>query len=265
MKPARGYRKAVLILSIVVALQWVFIFFLVGRPKKIVTQAPRKPVQEFRGTIAIVLDDWGYNVHNLPVLEQIHVPLTLSILPNLPYSGKVALEAEKRGFEVILHLPMEPYEKFRLEQGTILTSMDAQHIRAIVKRDLDAIHYAKGASNHMGSKATGDLRVMGIVFEELKKRNLYFLDSLVSPKTVSDAAAQRAGVRFVRRDVFLDNKEDPMYIRGQAYKLKAKASLYGQAVGIGHDRSVTLKTLKEIIPELEKEGYRFVFVSQLVH
>jgi len=62
----------------------------------------------------------------------------------------------------------------------------------------------------------------------------------------------------------LDNQEDPVYIKGQIYKLKMKAKHYGRAMGICHDRKISLEVLKEIMSQLEKEGYKFVFVSELV-
>jgi hypothetical protein len=203
-------------------------------------------------------------LNNLYILGQIKSPLTISILPNLNYSKTVAEEVNKRGLEIILHLPMEPHEKFRLEQNTIMTSQDEQTIYNIVRQDLGSISYAKGVSNHMGSKATEDSRTMGIVFRELNKRHLYFLDSLVSPKSVCFDLANKMHLGFIRRDVFLDNKEESAYIMTQLDKLKKKAMVYGQAIGIGHDRKVTLEVLKEAMPQLEKEGYRFVFVSELI-
>jgi polysaccharide deacetylase 2 family uncharacterized protein YibQ len=70
---------------------------------------------------------------------------------------------------------------------------------------------------------------------------------------------------FIRRDVFLDNKEEPAYIMNQLEKLKKKARFSKHAVGIGHDCKVTLGVLKEVMPVIENEGYKFVFVSELVN
>lgn len=259
MKKIGGYKIAVLVLSAIVVLETVLLaYFGLRRPKKM------PPKVEIKGKIAIVIDDWGYNLNNLHFLEEIEYPITASILPHLGYSKSVALALKKHGAEIILHLPMEPHEKFRLEENTILTSMDEETIRDIIARDLEDIYYARGASNHMGSKATEDKRTMGIVFSELKKRGLFFLDSLVSPRSICLPLAQKVRLEFARRDVFLDNKEDAGYIRGQLEKLKTRAQAYGAAVGIGHDRRVTLEVLKEAMPELEKQGYKFVYLSELV-
>ncbi len=229
-----------------------------------VKKTPKKPAV-FQGNIAIVLDDWGYNLNNLPLIEEIKYPLTLSVLPYLPYSSRVVEELHSRGFELILHLPLEPFEKFRLEQNTIMTSMTEGEVLAVLKKDLEDIPFVKGVSNHMGSKATTDEKTMGVIFRELKKRRLYFLDSFVSSESVGARLAERMNLPFAKRDIFLDNKSDTEYIKTQLYKLKTKAKMYGEAVGIGHDRRNTILVLKEMMPVLEKEGYKFVFVSQLLN
>ena len=264
MQADKGYKTAIVILLCVIALQWFFLAQLLKEKPPAPRPVALPPAAAYKGKIAIVLDDWGYNRKNLIFLKTIHAPLTLSILPHLPYTHVIAADAHTQGFEVILHLPMEPHEKLRLEQDTILVSMDATAIRSIAAKDIDDIYYAKGVSNHMGSKATEDARVMSILFGELKKRHMYFLDSAVSSKSACADAATAANIPFAKRDIFLDNTEEPVYIKGQILKLAKKASLYKKAIGIGHDRKVTLEVLREAIPELERQGYKFVYLSELV-
>lgn len=252
-------------MAAIAIIEAIVIFGLVAsRPKRRIVRVPPAAPAVEKGKIAIVIDDWGYSLNNLAILRQIKYPLTVSVLPNLSYSESISQEAKQLRFEVILHLPMEPHEKIRLEHNTIMTSMNEKTIRDIIANDLDNIAYVRGVSNHMGSEAVQDLRTMSIVFSELQKRGLYFLDSYVSSKSVNFELAHKIHLAFAKRDVFLDNKEDPEYIRSQIYKLKVKARIYGQAIGIGHNRKTTLQVLKDIMPELEKEGYRFVFVSELV-
>lgn len=259
MKNAASYKTIIAILSVIIILQAIVI---IGRAKK--PARPKPAAVMIKGKIAIVIDDWGYNLNNLHILDTIKLPITCSILPRLPYSLTVAKEAHQRSFEVILHLPMEPHEKYRLEKNTILTGMEEETIKDILNQDLSSIVYAKGVSNHMGSRATEDLKTMEVIFRDLKKRHLYFLDSFVTNKSVCSNLAHRIRLGFAKRDVFLDNENAREYILQQIYKLKAKAKAYGHAIGIGHDRKVTLEVLSKVMPQLEKEGYRFVFVSELL-
>ncbi|MCM8780401.1 MAG: divergent polysaccharide deacetylase family protein [Candidatus Omnitrophica bacterium] len=260
MKKYQIYRNATLILSFVVIIEtMILIQVWFTRPRK--RLAPVPPV--VKGKIAIVIDDWGYNLNHFRMLEEIGYPLTISVLPNLSCSSWIAQQANRMGLEVILHLPLEPYERYNLESDTITTSMDEVTIKGIIEKALADIPTAKGVSNHMGSKATADFRVMEIVFRELKRRNLYFLDSLVSPKSICFDVARKVRLNFAQRDVFLDNQEDTDYIKGQIDKLKTIAKVHGQVIGIGHVRKNTLDVLKEMMPLLAKQGYKFVFVSEL--
>ncbi|MFA5176904.1 MAG: divergent polysaccharide deacetylase family protein [Candidatus Omnitrophota bacterium] len=247
----------IVILALVVLATGIFI--LSGKPRERV-----RPRLAIKGKIAIVLDDWGYNLNNLGLVEDIKYPITAAVLPNLKYSGIISEELHSRGFEVILHLPMEPEEKNGLEKNTIKTSLEEAQILRILDKDLASITYARGISNHMGSRATSDLRTMGIVLKELKRRHLYFLDSYVTSKSVCSRLARKLNLTFFKRDIFLDNKEDKGYIKQQIYELKVKARQHGFAIGIGHDRRATLEVLKEVMPLLAKEGYKFVFLSEMV-
>lgn len=229
-----------------------------GAPPRI-THPWKKP---YKGTIAIVIDDLGYNSTNLDIYAQIRQPLTVSVLPNLQFSAQVSETLHKR-FEVILHLPMEPKGTPDIEKDTILAGMKAEEIRAIVNADLDNLKYAKGVSNHMGSKATEDPATMDQVCAVLKQRSIYWLDSFVTTKTAGIASARAAGIRSARRDIFLDNRKEGDYIRQQLGKLKAQAAKAGYAIGIGHDRKITLETLRDELPRIAAEGYKFVFVSAL--
>lgn len=224
----------------------------------------KKRIPAVKGRIAIVIDDWGYNLNNLAIMEEIKTPLTCAILPNLINSKAVARRLNKLGFEIILHLPMEPKEKINLEKNTITLSMDEKQIRSILNADLNSVIFAKGINNHMGSRITEDSRISSVIMSEAEKRKLYFLDSFVTAKSVCRQIAGKINIKFAKRDIFLDNQNDPAYIKAQLKKVKNMAAERGSAIAIGHDRKNTLMVLKEMLPQLKSEGYKFVFVSELV-
>ncbi len=143
MKKDQIYKIVIGVMSVIIILQGVFI--IISRPKK-----PSKIPVGAKASIAIVIDDWGYNLNNLHTLDQIKYPLTMSILPSLSYSSLVARDLHTRGFEILLHLPMEPMEKYRLEKNTIMASMDEGTIINIIDRGLASVVYAEGVSDHMG-------------------------------------------------------------------------------------------------------------------
>ncbi len=216
--------------------------------------------------IAIVIDDWGYSLKNLPLLFEIKSPLTVSILPDVVYSTQIATAMNKRkNFEIIIHLPLEPEDipEKNLESGTLYTSMSKEEIIASLDKALKSIPYAVGVSNHMGSKATRDEDFMRVLFSGIRTQKLFFLDSLVTPGSICEELSRQMNVRFARRSVFLDNDTRPEYIKSQLAQLVSKSKSEGSAIGIGHGNKATLKVLKEMIPRLEEQGIQFVHLSQL--
>jgi polysaccharide deacetylase 2 family uncharacterized protein YibQ len=141
--------------------------------------------------------------------------------------------------------------------------MGEKEIVSIMDNDLKSVQYAKGVNNHMGSKATSDQRTMEIVFKQLKKRGFFFLDSFVTLDSVCLSLAHKMNLAILKRDVFLDNKAERSYIVKQINKLKDISKARGYAIGIGHDRKLTLEVLSEVMPELQNEGYKFVYLSEL--
>jgi uncharacterized protein len=220
----------------------------------------------FKGKIAIVLDDWGYNQAVLAPVLNLKTPITYAILPNLAFSQKIDQAVIANGGEIILHLPLEPHNaaKHPLEKNTILTTMNKQEISEITLADINSLPNLRGINNHMGSKATEDENVMSAIFEIIKQKNLYFLDSYTSNHSVLTDLAARKNITLLKRDVFIDDVNDKENIKNQLIKAKDIAQKTGVVIVIGHAKALTIETLGEMIPILEKQGYKFVYLSQLI-
>ena len=215
--------------------------------------------------VAIVIDDFGYNMNNLDKLFAVKRAVTFSVLPNLTYSKRVALLASSKGYEVILHLPLESSDKTApTEEGTIKTGMSDNEMLKLLEKDIGSVPGLKGVSNHQGSKATQDKHTMTIILSDLKKRGLYFFDSLVTEKSVCRKAADQAQVPYAKRDMFLDNENYPEYIEKQIILLRKMAFKNGGAIAVCHDRKNTITVLSKMMPELSSEGINFVYLSEMV-
>ncbi|MFC1509597.1 divergent polysaccharide deacetylase family protein [Candidatus Omnitrophota bacterium] len=221
--------------------------------------------------IAFVIDDWGYNFKNIDLVNEINCPINISILPNLRYSRKIAEEFKNNSLhDIMLHLPLESKSNIAAELNTIRSSMDKDEILSILRDDLGSIPGVIGVSSHQGSKATEDKALMSIVLSELKKRDLFFLDSFTTPNSICSDLAGKLGVRYTTRDVFLDitDKTDldhfESYIKKQINELGDVAIKSGVAVGVGHNIEITLKAIKYSIPLLEAKGIKIVPLKELV-
>ncbi len=215
--------------------------------------------------VAIVVDDFGYNMNNLDALFAIKKPVTLSILPNLAYSRRVAELARLKGYEVILHLPLEAHDKTApAESGTIRVAMDEKEALSALEKEMASVPGLKGISNHQGSKATEDKVLMAVILRDLKKKGLYFFDSLVTYKSVCRGITLSLGVPYAARDMFLDNINSPDYIEKQVLALRRFAFRKGHAIAVCHDRKNTIAVLSRMMPELSGEGIIFVPLSEMV-
>jgi uncharacterized protein len=116
----------------------------------------------------------------------------------------------------------------------------------------------------MGSRLTENREAMQVVMQLLKQRNLFFLDSRTSQKSLAYQIAQELGVRTAQRQVFLDNTLDVTKIHQQLHYLASLAHEHGSAIGIGHRYPETVRTLRHTLPELRQAGIDIVPVSRLV-
>ncbi|MEW6488236.1 MAG: divergent polysaccharide deacetylase family protein [Thermodesulfobacteriota bacterium] len=210
--------------------------------------------------LAIVIDDLGRSREEAQAFLDLPLPITPAILPHLPLSSQVAHLARERGREVLLHLPMQPqgYPERDPGEGALLEGMDEEAVRRSVARNLVSVPGAAGVNNHMGSRLTELELPMRWVMNELAARGLYFLDSLTSPRSVAAQAAGRAGLRWARRDVFLDNDRDEEAVGRQIEKAVEAARAGGFAVAIGHPHAVTHRALARWAPAIEAAGVQVV-------
>lgn len=229
---------------------------------------PAKPPRiSGTGTVAIIIDDMGASVREARVLMDIGVPLTFSIIPGLKDAREVASVANRNGYEVMLHIPMEPrdYPNRRLEGNGLLLSHDDDEIQKKIAGYLRMVPHAVGVNNHMGSRYTEDRDRMRSVLGILKENGMFFVDSMTTPKSAGVPVARELGLRSaVRSAPFLDNTQDVAAIKAQLETLARIAVKRGSAIGICHPHPATIRALAEALPALKSRGIRFVHASRLV-
>ena len=233
----------------------------------------RAPKPKPQAEVAFVIDDWGYSLNNIDALFQIDRPVTLAILPHLRYSKEISERVKTHGrqYDVILHLPLESKSGKAPECDTIRRNMEKKRVLSILKDDIESVPGIIGVSNHQGSRATENKQTMKIILEELKKRNLFFLDSRTTPVSVCGNIAGKIGLRHAERDVFLDlgptkkdEKQYRAYIKRQIRELINIAKAKGHAIAIGHDKKLTLQVIADSIYDIEKEGIKITPLKTLV-
>ena len=218
-----------------------------------------------RPRIAIIIDDIGYDFLLAADFMDLKIPVSLSILPGAPYTSKIITRAEEKGCELLLHLPMEPrgYPDFDPGPGAVLTSMDKETIYKTVRNNIRKIPGIKGVNHHMGSLFTEKFEKMSHVLDEIKRHNLFYVDSRTTNRTVAYDTAIAIGVPAAEKNVFIDNDLSDKALRYQMERLLGIARYSGKAIGIGHPHMETLKILKDYSERLQND-FDIVFVSEIV-
>jgi uncharacterized protein len=214
--------------------------------------------------LAIVIDDLGNDHTQADALFRLSYPLTLSVLPHLSNSGEIAEEAHRRGYQVLLHLPMASTGGQKDEAIELHPGMDSGAVAQTFAAMLDTVPYAVGVNNHEGSRGTSDPTLMSELMPLLRERKMFFVDSRTTAATVAETVAHTAGVPATSRNVFLDDDQSPAAIRKQFALAVRDAREKGSALAIGHPHPETLQVLSEMLPQAERQRVTLVFASDLV-
>ncbi|HAZ08070.1 MAG TPA: hypothetical protein DCZ01_06010 [Elusimicrobia bacterium] len=226
-------------------------------------------VPSFAGPkVAIVLDDFGLTYKKNPPDEEwmaLAQTLTFAVMPESPRTKKAAKATLEAGKELIIHYPFDPFQKLALAKDAA-TPEDVASATKLLDQCLRDIPGAAGLNNHRSYRGTQNRPLMREFMKVLKTKNLYYLDSRVSPKTVAYEEAKAAHIPAAMNFIFLDTAE----IHTRAFCAKnladvvAHARKHGEAVAIGHHYfRGTLDCLKEGMPRYAKEGVEFVKASAL--
>ncbi len=216
------------------------------------------------GRMALIIDDVGNNWARGEAAINLPGRVTLSVLPGLPSSRALAELAHERGLPVMLHMPMENHGQLRLGPKGITLAMTDEDIRATVESALTDVPHAQGINNHMGSRFTESRAGMRTVLQILKQRNLYFLDSLTTPRTVSRDIAAEEDVPYLARHVFLDHERSDAFMSRQFSSAMDIMDRYGEVIVIGHPYPETMAFLNWVLPLATEAGVELVAPAELI-
>ena len=214
--------------------------------------------------IAIVIDDLGHNEQEFARVMALGEGITLAFLPYTPNVAEYARRARNSGFEILVHMPMEPTDS-SADPGpnALLTGIGDRELMRRLSDNLARLAGYVGINNHMGSKFSQNRRAMSLVLDELQVRGLLYLDSVTIGATIGARLAEASHMPYASRDVFLDTSAEPGFIEDQLRRVEHVARQSGHAVAIGHPRAETLEVLKRWLPDARERGFEFVPISTI--
>lgn len=218
-----------------------------------------------RPTVAIIIDDVGVDRARGERVLALPPEVTIAFMTYADTPRQWSERARALGHEYLVHVPMQPSGSVDPGPQALLSGLDPEELRRRLRWGLDRWQGYVGANNHMGSRFTESASGMSLVMEEMRARNLLFLDSRTSPRSVAGQAAQQAAVPFAERNLFLDNEATPAGLQRQLAALDDLARKRGQAIAIGHPHDATLAALAAWVPAAQARGIRVVPLTKVMH
>ena len=223
------------------------------------------PKAKNNATLVFVFDDGGQNLYDLQKFLELPFPITIAVLPKLKYSVESAKRVRNSGHELILHQPMQAINRsVNPGPGAITPEMTEEEVRKMLLSNINEIGPIAGMNNHEGSAITADIGKMEVILKTASDCGIFFLDSRTNVKTVVPLVAKEMGYNYYERNIFLDNEKTRENALMELKKGLDIANKKGSAIMIGHVWSADFlpALLKELYPELVKNGYKFSVVSE---
>ncbi|MCB1419084.1 MAG: divergent polysaccharide deacetylase family protein [Notoacmeibacter sp.] len=216
--------------------------------------------------VAIVIGGLGLSqTGTQEAIRKLPGSVTLAFSPQGNSLTRWMQQARRNGHEVLMQLPLEPFDYPRVNPGhnTLITEADPA-------RNTEFLHWALGRTtnytgvmNYMGARFLADGKAMKPVIDELATRGLMFLDDGTSARSLAGDMAAGARMPFAAGDAVIDAEQDKAAILKRLDQLEATARARTFAIGTGSAFDLTVDTVAAWVREATKRGIEIVPVSAL--
>lgn len=214
--------------------------------------------------LTLIIDDIGTQLSNGKQALSLPGDITYALLPFSKHASELAKIGLDLNKEFILHSPMQSIDNRLINEQTLHIHMTNKQFKQQLNKQLTIFPFIKGLNNHMGSLLTTHPAYMKLVMQELKRNNLFFIDSRTTTKTIASKIALENNIPTVERDIFLDTDQSFISMRKQFTSAINLAKKNGHAVVIAHPYTNTLKFLQTHIPKLIHSNIKLVSASTLI-
>jgi len=219
----------------------------IKEPKKnnitLTKKTNKKLKKSKKGVLVIIIDDISHRFQ-LNEIKNLHIKITPSIFP--PNKMNMHSNLLAKGLKhYLIHLPLESHSKaMNRMHKTLFTYYSKKQIINRVKEIRRLFPNAKYVNNHTGSVFCANYKKSKILYKALLDNGFKFVDSRTTQKTKFKKIAKEFGRRYIKNDMFLDNKLSVNATLNQIKKAIYLAKHNGFAIVIGHPHPTTFKALK---------------------
>jgi len=246
-----------------------------GGPLPVVAADGRRPsdayARPFDGddstpAIAIIVGGLGVSASlTEAAIDALPAEITLSFVPYARDLQSWMDRARAAGHEVMIELPMEPFDYPNNDPGphTLLSDASEAENRRRLHWLLSRSAGYFGVTNYLGARLAGAETALSHIYEDLDQRGLaIFHDGAGRPGSPA-AAASRARAPLSVADRVLDADPSTRSIDARLLELEALAIQNGSALGSGFAYPVTVDALVSWTEGLERRGYQLAPASHV--
>ncbi len=239
-----------------------------GAPPSVIYARPRQlpPNQKDSPRIAIVVGGLGISASGTAdAFTKLPGPVTFALAPYGTDLEKLAEHARAENHEVLLQVPMEPFDYPDNDPGpqTLLASLTSE-------QNVDRLHWLMsrfqdyvGVASYMGARFTASEQALAPVLRESAKRGLIYVDDGSSPRSVASQIAGSHNLPFAKTDLVLDAVPTPVEIDRALARLEMMARDNGTAVGLAPAQPATIARIAEWAKKVEGRGFLLVPITMV--
>jgi polysaccharide deacetylase 2 family uncharacterized protein YibQ len=182
--------------------------------------------------------------------------VTLAFTPYGSDPGKLVERARAQHHEVLLQIPMEPFDYPDNDPGpqTLLTSVSAEQNLDRLFWHLSRFQGYAGVANFMGGRFLATDAVMQPFIREAAKRGLGYFDDGSAPRSVAATLAEDQSMPFAKADLAIDAIPTSIEIDRALAKLESLARDHGTAVGMASALPISIERVNLWAKALASHG-----------
>lgn len=220
-----------------------------------------------RPRVAVVIGGLGLSAaRTMVAINTLPAAVTLSFAPYAADVQNWVALARQKGHEVLLQVPMEPYDFPDSDPGqyTLRTLVGEEaNTRRLVWALTRFTGYV-GITNMQGGRFLSEAGPLEPVMTYVMRRGLLFYDNGAASHSVAPQVAQRLGAPFAQAAVTIDSIEAALEIDHRLADLENEARSKGKAVGSGYFYPVTIERVTLWARSLPSRGFVLAPISAIV-
>lgn len=225
------------------------------------TAQPNRPL------LAVVIGGLGFNAAaTTQAIDELPPEVTLSFVPYASNLQTWIDRARAHGHEVMLELPMEPFDPDADDTGpqTLLAAATPQQNIARLEQLLSRGTGYFGVTNYQGARFATSAQASQPVVQALRRRGLVLVSSGIGQRTALSAEALRAGLNYTAADRIIDARREADAIDDQLLNLEALALQNQSAIGAGFAYPITMQQVGHWASDVGTRGYQLAPVSAVL-